>query len=154
LSGGYNAGSMMLQLQNTDGHITPRVLFKLAPEVFGATQHTPVFHDGHIYGTRPNGQFICLDLAGKVVWTSPAGKDFGLGPFLLADGLFFVMNDAGTLTLLDAGAGNCSQLAEAKVLTGRESWGPMALANGRLFVRSLTRLACLDVGANQLAAER
>jgi outer membrane protein assembly factor BamB len=152
LSGGYNAGSMMLQLQNADGHITPHVLFKLAPEVFGATQHTPVFHDGHIYGTRPNGQFVCLDPAGKVIWTSPAGKDFGLGPFMLADGLFLVMNDSGTLTLLDAGAGNYSQLAEAKVLTGRESWGPLALANGRLFVRSLTRLACLEVAANQIAA--
>jgi outer membrane protein assembly factor BamB len=152
LSGGYNAGSMMLQLQNADGRIVPRVLFKLGPEVFGATQHTPVFHAGHIYGIRPNGQFVCLDLAGKVVWTSPPGKDFGLGPFMLADGLFFVMNDSGTLTLLDASAGSCSQLAEAKVLTGRESWGPMALANGRLFVRSLTRLACLDVAANQIAA--
>jgi outer membrane protein assembly factor BamB len=71
---------------------------------------------------------------------------------MLADGLFLVMNDSGTLTLLDAGAGNYSQLAEAKVLTGRESWGPLALANGRLFVRSLTRLACLEVAANQIAA--
>jgi hypothetical protein len=39
------------------------------------------------------------------------------------------------------------KLAEAQVLEGRESWGPMALAGTRLLVRDFTRLACLDVGA-------
>jgi hypothetical protein len=33
------------------------------------------------------------------------------------------------------------------VLKGGEAWGPMALAGGRLLVRDLTHLACLDVSA-------
>jgi hypothetical protein len=37
-------------------------------------------------------------------------------------------------------------LAEAQVLKGRESWAPLALAGGRLIVRDLTRMACLEVG--------
>jgi outer membrane protein assembly factor BamB len=37
------------------------------------------------------------------------------------------------------------QLAEAKVLDGHESWGPMALASGRLIVRDMNRMICLDV---------
>lgn len=152
LCGGYNAGAMMLQLKDVNGQFTPQVLFKLAPEVFGATQHTPIFHDGHIYGVRPSGQFVCLDLSGHVLWASPMGKDFGLGSFLLADGLFFVLNDSGTLTLVEAAADAYHPLAEAKVLTGRESWGPMALVDGRLLVRDLTRLVCLDVSASQVAS--
>ena len=145
LSGGYNAGSLMLQLKEENGKLVPQTVFKLAPEIFGATQHTPVFHAGHIFGIRPDGQFVCLDLNGKVVWNSGSGTQFGLGPFLLANGLFYAMNDSGKLSLFEATTSKFSPLAQAQVLKGRESWGPMALAGGRLLVRDLTRVACLDV---------
>jgi outer membrane protein assembly factor BamB len=127
--------------------LVPRVLFKLAPEVFGATQHTPVLHDGCLYGVRPNGQFVCLTLNGEVLWASPASDEFGLGSFLVADGLIMALNDSGKLTLMEATSARYHQLAAAQVLKGRESWGPMSLVNGRLFVRDFTRLACLDVSA-------
>jgi outer membrane protein assembly factor BamB len=147
LSGGYNAGSLMLQLKEQDGKIVPETLFKLAPEVFGATQHTPIFHAGHIFGVRPDGQFVCLNLSGKVVWSSGPGTQFGLGPFLLANGLFFALNDSGKLSLMEASTAQYHLLAQAQVLKGRESWGPMALAGGRLLVRDLTRMACLEVAS-------
>ena len=41
LTGGYNAGSLMLQLRKEGDRLVPQTLFKLEPEVFGATQHTP-----------------------------------------------------------------------------------------------------------------
>ena len=34
------------------------------------------------------------------MWSSGSGERFGLGPFLLADGKFFVMDDEWTLSLL------------------------------------------------------
>lgn len=147
LTGGYGAGSLLLQLQDQGGKLVPETVWKLAPEVFGATQHTPIFHDGHLYGTRPNGQFVCLGLDGKILWASPAGDPFGLGPFLLADGIFFVMNDSGKLSMVDDSSTRFDLLAQAQVLKGRESWGPMALAGGRLLVRDFTRLVCLDVSS-------
>jgi outer membrane protein assembly factor BamB len=145
LSGGYDAGSLMLQLAEQEGKITAKTLFRLEPSVFGAAQQTPIFHQGNIYGVRPDGRFTCLDLNGKVVWTSEANQQFGMGPFLLADGLFFVMNDAGKLSLLEASPSRCTLLAQAQVLKGHDSWGPMAFAAERLLVRDLTRLACLQV---------
>jgi outer membrane protein assembly factor BamB len=147
LAGGYNAGSLLLQLRDQGGKLVPETVWKLAPEIFGATQHTPIFHDGRIFGTRPNGQFVCLGLDGKVLWASAQGEDFGLGPFLLAEGVFFVMNDSGKLSLLEGSATRFNPLAQAQVLQGRESWGPMALAGGRLIVRDFTRLVCLDVSS-------
>ena len=36
--------------------------------------------------------------------------------------------------------------AEAQVLDGIESWAPMAITSGRLIVRDLTKMKCLDVG--------
>ena len=147
LSGGYNAGALMLQLKETAGKVTPQTAFKLAPEIFGATQQTPILHEGHLYGVRPDGQFVCLDLAGKVAWASGSGAQFGLGPFLLANGVFFVMNDSGKVSLIEATPAGYKSLAEAQLLKGRESWGPFALASGRLIARDLTRIACFDVEA-------
>ncbi|GAG51327.1 unnamed protein product, partial [marine sediment metagenome] len=44
-------------------------------------------------------------------------------------------------------------LAQAKVLEdGHEAWGPLALAGGRLILRDLTRMVCLDLRADRSAA--
>ena len=145
LSGGYNAGSLMLQVRKDGERFTAQPLFKLDAAVFGATQHTPVYYHNHIYGVRADGKFVCLDLDGKVVWTSESGQQFGLGPFLVADGVIFAMNDSGLLRLIEATPQEFNPLAQAQVLQGRESWGPLALAGGRLIARDLTRMVCLDV---------
>jgi len=145
LSGGYNAGSLMLQLRKEGDRLVPRTLFKLEPEVFGATQHTPILWDNHIYGVRADGKFVCLTLEGKPVWTSSSGQQFGLGSFIMGDGLLFAMNDGGLLRLIEATPEKYNLLAQAQVLKGRESWAPLALAGGRLIARDLTRMVCLEV---------
>jgi outer membrane protein assembly factor BamB len=144
-SGGYDAGSLMVQLRKEAGRFRVEPLFKLDAKVFGATQHTPILYGNHIYGVRPDGRFACLDTTGKPVWFSDAGQSFGLGSFLLADGLFFAMNDSGLLRLIEATPETYRLLAQAQVLKGRESWAPLALAGGRLLARDFTRLVCLDV---------
>ncbi len=145
LSGGYNAGSLMLQLKKEGDQFSAQTAFKLQPEVFGATQHTPICYEDHIYGVRPDGRFVCLTLEGKTAWASDSGQQFGLGSFLIADGLIFAMNDSGLLRLIEAAPGKYNLLGQAQVLKGRESWGPLALAGGRLLARDLTRMACLEV---------
>jgi len=55
------------------------------------------------------------------------------------------MDDHGELTLAEATPDGYVQLAQAQVLDGHDSWGPMALVHGRLIVRDLTRMKCLDV---------
>jgi len=145
LSGGYNAGSVMLQVKKTDDRFSVQTLFRIGPEAFGATQHTPIFYKDYLYGVRADGKFVCLNLEGKVLWTSGAGQQFGLGSFLVADGLVFAMNDSGLLRLIEASPDHYNLLAQSQVLKGRESWGPMALAGGRLIARDFTRMVCLDV---------
>jgi outer membrane protein assembly factor BamB len=146
LSGGYDAGSLMLQLSKEGGRFQVRTAFKLAPSVFGAGQHTPILYQDHIYGVRQDGRFVCLDLEGKPAWASDGSQQFGLGSFLLADGLILAMNDTGLLRLLEATPEKYKLLGQAQVLKGRESWGPLALAGGRLLARDLTRMVCLEVG--------
>jgi outer membrane protein assembly factor BamB len=146
-TGGYNAGSLVLQLAQDGGRIVPKTALKLDAETFGATQHTPVLWEGHLFGVRADGQFVCLDPDGKVLWASGAGHTFGLGSFLLADGLIFALNDSGTLSLIEATPEKFVLLGQAPVLKGHESWAPMCLVNGRLLARDLTHLVCLDVAA-------
>lgn len=145
LAGGYNAGSMMLQVVVQEGKWSAEPIFRLDPEVFGATQHTPIFYDGHIYGVRPDGDLVCITLDGTLLWRSGASHRFGLGPFMIAGGLIYVMNDSGLLSLVEAIPDGYRQLAQSQVLDGHDSWGPMALAGGRLIVRDMTRMVCLDV---------
>ena len=146
LSGGYDAGSLMLQISKEGERYAVKTLFKLVPQVFGATQHTPLVYENHIYGVRPDGKFVCLDLDGKAAWTSDSGQQFGLGSFILADGLIFAMNDSGLLRLIEASPRKYNLLTQAQVLHGRESWAPLALAGGRLIARDLTKMVCLEVG--------
>ncbi len=145
LSGGYNAGSLMLQLTQENGKIRAEQVFHLEPEVFGSEQQTPIFYDGYIYGVRPDKQLTCLDLNGQVVWTSTSAHKFGLGPYIIANGLIYVMNDSGDLALAEANPAGYVQRASAKVLDGPDSWGPMAIASGRLILRDLKRMICLDI---------
>jgi outer membrane protein assembly factor BamB len=148
LSGGYNAGSMCLQLTTENGKIVPKELYRLKTEVFGSDQQTPILYDGLIYGIRPDRQLVCLDLDGNVIWTSSRAHRFGsrgLGPYAIADGLIYILDDEGTLTLAEAISTGYNQLAQAKVLEGPDAWAPMAFASGRLIIRDMNRMVCLDI---------
>ncbi len=108
-------------------------LFRLTPQQFGSEQQTPILCDGCLYGVRQRDRrLVCLDLAGRELWNSGRDK-FGLGPYLIADGLIFAMNDDGLLQLARATADGYEPLDRAQVIAdGASSWGPMALAAGPL----------------------
>ena len=148
LCGGYNAGAMMLQLKQRGGSIAPEVLFRLKPRQFSSEQQTPVLLDGHLYGVRQEGQqLVCLDLSGSEVWNSGQEK-FGSGPYMIAGGLIYVLDDKGRLTVAEATPQGYKRLDRAVVIDDAvDSWGPMAMVAGRLIVRDMTRMVCLDVAA-------
>jgi outer membrane protein assembly factor BamB len=143
--GQYDFGCTMLRLTDSGGKVEVASEFLHPTSVFSTMQQTPIFYNGHIYGVRMDKQLACLDLEGNVVWTSTSANTFGSGPYAIADGLLYLMDDEGVLTLAEANASGYNQLAKAKVLDGIESWGPMAFASGRLIVRDLNRMVCLDI---------
>ena len=51
------------------------------------------------------------------------------------------------LTLAEATPAGFALLAQADVLEGIDSWGPMAVAGNRLLLRDLTKMVCLDIAA-------
>lgn len=148
LTGGYNAGSLLLEFRVENGVLSAREVFRVKASVFGATQHSPVWHDNHLYGIRADGRLVCLAADGTVVWAGDPAANFGLGPLLVAGGMIYALNDGGRLSLVEATPAGYRPLAEAQVVEdAHECWAPLALAGGRLLVRDLTRLRCLQVGA-------
>jgi outer membrane protein assembly factor BamB len=143
--GQYDNGCAMLRLEESEGKIVARMEFRHGTDVFGTMQQTPILYNGYVYGVGMDKQLMCLDLEGHVVWGSTTANRFGSGPYVIADGLLYVLDDDGMLTLVDATSSGYTPLARAKIMDGLETWGPMAVVSGRLIVRDLTHMVCLDI---------
>ncbi|MCB1124420.1 MAG: PQQ-binding-like beta-propeller repeat protein, partial [Verrucomicrobiae bacterium] len=153
LTAGYGGGSMMLGLREVGEGIKAEPLFSLDKTTFACEQQTPIFYQDHLFAVLPKdagalrGQFVCMDTDGNLVWTSGKTERFGFGPFMVADGKVFILNDNGELTLIRASLTGFEKLASAKVLPGHDAWAPMALVDGKLLLRDSKLLICLDVSA-------
>lgn len=152
LSGGYGAGSLFLHLQEQGDTIGVKVGRRLTPGEFGTEQQTPIFYKGNLYGVLSKAgadkmQLTCLDATGERVWVSGTEDRFGLGPYMIADGMILLVDDDGTLTLAEASAMGYRRLARARVIKGETAWGPLAIVDGFLLVRNLTKMVCLDLRA-------
>jgi outer membrane protein assembly factor BamB len=144
---GSQTGSLILQLKVNGKEFTAEVGQALPPREFNAEQHTPILHQDHLFGIRKRGrgQLVCLDLEGREVWNSGRAH-FGHGPFLFANGVLLLLDDEGVLTMAEAGPEEFKVLGQHPVLPdGHEAWGPPAMVEGRLIVRDLTRMACVDL---------
>lgn len=146
LCGGYKLGSMMLQLKAEGNRFVAETLFELSLKQFGSEQQTPVLWEGHLYGVRKHdGKLVCLDLDGNELWNSGQHK-FGLAPYMIADRLIYALDDQGVLTMAEATPSGYKPLDRAQVINdAQDAWGPMAMVAGRLIVRDMTRMVCLDV---------
>ena len=157
LSGGYGAGSMMIRIEAEGDRYQVEELFRLKGEQFGSEQQTPILYRDHIYGVREDGQLVCLDLDGKIVWASGRMNRFGRkgrGPAMIADEMLIVLTGDGELVLVKADPSGFEKLAAATVLHEGEAWGPTALAGGRLIVRDLITMVCLDMRSVRQAQAR
>lgn len=148
LTGGYGSGCVMIRLKAVaDGKIETEEVFRAKPELFGSDQQTPILYENHIYGVSADKNLVCLDLSGKRKWNTSEGK-FGLGPYLIADGVILALEDEkGTLVMSEATPQSYKELARAKLLKGINAWAPMAMAEGRLILRDLTEMICVDLNA-------
>ncbi len=156
ITSGYEAGSMMIQVQKGASGFTVQKLYELTSAQFNSEVHTPILYQNHLFavGSKTRGRFSCVSLDGKVVWQSPvasgdpaATRTFGLGAFMLADGMFFILDgDTGMVRLIEANTKQYKELASAQILGGEEVWGPMALSNGKLVIRDNSQMVCLQVG--------
>ena len=150
LTGSYDAGSVMVRLKKNGAAFQAEPVFDMKRNEWNSEVHTPVVYQGHLFavGKKKRGLFTCLTPEGKEVWSSDGKAAFGLGAYMLADGLFFVMEgDTGRLRMIEATTAGYNELGSAQVLSGREVWGPLALSGGRMVLRDLSKMVCIDLRA-------
>ena len=167
LTSGYDGGSALIRIRKEGGKFLPELIYNFSGkrksrDCFSTYQHTPIYYDGHLFGIQLNTarehkmEFVCVDPneeGGRIVWASGKDTTFSApkkneawGPYIMADGKFYVMSDTGMLAVFEARTDGCRKLGEWQLIKdGHEVWGPMAIVDGRLFVRDYTRLVCFDL---------
>jgi hypothetical protein len=123
----------------------------------------PVLHEGHLYAFSgrnvPDAKLRCVELAtGKLVWErdeswrrgAEAPPVFGRGSAILADGKLIALGEAGLLALFKPNPQAVEELSRFQV-PGLEfpCWAAPVLADRRLYLRSESRLICLDLARSR-----
>ena len=151
VTAGYGAGGAVFEIKEEEGVFGARITERFDRSVIAAEQHTPVFYNGSLYSVLPydagelNRQLVRVSTDGRLIWSSGRTQRFGLGPFIIADGKIYVLDNDGYLTVAEAGADGYRKLSRARVLRGKESWGPIAVTEGRMLLRDYETLICLDL---------
>jgi outer membrane protein assembly factor BamB len=150
MTGSYDAGSVMVRVKNSGGAFKAEPVFDFKNNEWNSEVHTPIVYKGHMFavGKKKRGLFTCLGFNGKEVWTSDGKASFGLGSYVMADGMFYALDgDSGKLHMIDANAASYTELGSAQVLSGQEVWAPMAISGGKMVLRDLTKMICIDLRA-------
>ena len=69
---------------------------------------------------------------------------------ILVGDKLLALSDQGELVVVEATPNAYKEIARAKVVNGK-CWSTPALSDGRIYVRSTTEAACLDVSSRQSA---
>lgn len=158
VTAGYSAGGMLLKVERNEGLFSIDSLQRVLPhQGLASEQQTPITRSGLIYGILPkdagalNGQFACFsaDDISQVVWSSGKNNRYGLGPYILADNKFFILDDEGDLTVIEASSQTYKQLVHVKILPGPDAWAPLSIVDGKLLARDSKRIVCVDISGEE-----
>jgi len=156
MTAGYGAGAIIIQVNRDGDNFSVKTVLSYKPsEGMASEQQTPILYNGYVYNIQPKdasatrNQFVCCrpDNFKNILWTSSTTERFGLGPYILADGKFFILSDEGELTIAKLSTTKFEVLDKAKIIEGHDAWGPLAIADGRLLMRDSKQMVCLDIQA-------
>lgn len=102
---------------------------------------TPIVYGDHLYDWTDEGIIACVDLkTGKDVWLKRLGGKF-TSSLICIDGKIYAVEESGKVTVIEAGP-EFKELGTADL--GDSSYSTPAIANGRLYLRTFSRLKCLQ----------
>lgn len=157
VTAGYGAGAALVEINRSGNEFSARIgqLYK-PTEGMASEQQSPIYKDGVVFNVQTKdagstrNQFVCCspDDFKRILWTSKADERFGLGPYVIANNKFFIMNDDGEVTIARYSTSKFEVLDKKRVVEGHDTWGPFALADGFLILRSSKKMVCVDIRAN------
>lgn len=104
--------------------------------------NSSVFVDGHIFGFD-NATLKCLSAeTGETRW---AKRGLGKGSLLIAGDRLVILGDRGLMIVAERSTEAYRELGSVQVVDGSRAWTAPSLAGGRLYVRNLVEMACIDL---------
>jgi outer membrane protein assembly factor BamB len=153
ITGGYGSGSAIIQVKKGASGFEVTEVKKLDADTCGSQIHQPIVYNDHIYinnnsNEKTNGM-SCFTLDGTLKWKTAdieTAPKFDRGSLIVADDLIIALDaKSGILYLVEPSPDGYKELAHAPTVEGRELFGPLALSDGKLLVRSQDTLKCLDL---------
>lgn len=154
VTGGYGAGGAVLKISESNGNFSATLQSAFSPsEGLASEQQTSIIRNGYIYGILPKdaganrNQLICYKIPDlkTPVWQSGRENRFGLGPYMQLNDYMLILDDDGTLSMLQMSEKKFELIQQHKFFYGHDSWGPFAFADGFLLLRDSRNIYCLDL---------
>lgn len=102
---------------------------------------TPIVYGDYLFDWTDEGIIACVDVkTGKDVWVQRLGGKF-TSSLIGIDGKIYAVEESGKVTVIEAGP-EFKELGNADL--GDGSYSTPAIANGRLYLRTFSRLKCLQ----------
>lgn len=144
----YGPVSIMLKITKEGEDFVVTELF--LTEEAGCKMHPAVFFENHIYlnsNGNPN-QMMCLTMDGKQVWDQDSIPGFEMGSLILVDDLIININGRnGDIYLIEPSPEGYKELGMASFFDSKktQAWAPAAFSQGKLIVRDLEKMVCVDL---------
>ena len=145
ISSGYGHGCILVKLGADGDRLSTAAVWE--SKVIANKIHTCTLLDGKLYGADER-KLSCVDfLTGDVAWSLDrvAGDKTQFATLLLNQEHFIYLSEKGQLSVAKASPEGFNAVGSTQVLSGR-CWTVPTLHNGRLYVRNLEKLVCLDLG--------
>jgi outer membrane protein assembly factor BamB len=136
-----SSGAVLLELSTNGKKAQQLWQNKKADNLIGGV----ILHEGYLYSSRyKRDEWFCLDWnTGKIQYVS---KDFGGGPIIYADGLFYCYSESGYLGLIKADSRQFEVISSFKVKPGKgPHWAHPVIDKGRLYLRHGESLMVYDI---------
>jgi outer membrane protein assembly factor BamB len=102
---------------------------------------SPVCMGNYLFTTMTTGQVNCIEAAtGKILWTQDLGLQYPSA--ILANGLVYMPNDNGVITIIKPGL-NFESVAKNAI--GERMNASPVVSNGKIYLRSYKHLFCISV---------
>jgi outer membrane protein assembly factor BamB len=143
LSSGYDRGSAVLVIKKDKSGFS--ISQQWANRNLQAKFTNVILHEGYVYGLN-NRIMTCIDVeTGKRMWR---GGRYGHGQLLLANGVFIVQSESGSVHLVEATPDKHHEIAELPGLEAR-TWNHPVLANQFLLLRNDRTAVCYQLAPKE-----
>lgn len=141
ISSAYNKGCLQLEISGEKADVNWQ------NKMMQCHFNTPLYLDGCYYGSsgraERSGELVCLDAkSGTPLWKE---SGFDTGGVITADGVnFTVIASTGEVVMFKPDPRSFHELGRMKLLNG-PCWGTPIISDGKLFIRNVDTIVCLNL---------